>query len=199
MEASAPTVYSLRIELLDIEPLIWRRVWVPSDVVLQRLHKVFQAVMGWQESHLHEFQFGEVRLAVPDPEGEDDKEVVDERGQRLDRLLKGGLREFQYRYDFGDGWEHRVVIEQVSAPKRLVAYPACVAGERACPPEDVGGPHGYAELLRALRGDQGGPDEDSEAEDEQRVLWIGGFYDPEGFDVNTTNIRMAKLRRLLVT
>jgi hypothetical protein len=193
MLAPPQIVYSLRIELLDVEPLIWRRVWVPAGVVLQRLHKIIQACMGWNDSHLHQFRFGEFEYAVPDPEGHFETNAKDERGQRLDWLLKGGLREFQYSYDFGDGWEHRVIAEQQEKPRPGVAYPVCVAGERACPPDDVGGPPGYGELLRVLRGEK---HEDYDAEDdENRLHWIGGFYDPEGFDANAANRRLAKLRR----
>jgi hypothetical protein len=193
MLAAPQIVYSLRIELLYIEPLIWRRVWVPAGVVLQRLHKIIQAAMGWNDSHLHDFHFGDTRYVVPDPEGFYELEGKDERGQRLDWLLKNDVREFMYSYDFGDGWMHRIVVEQQQKPQTLLAYPVCVAGERACPPDDVGGPPGYMDLLRALLGETNEDSDDEE--DENRRQWIGGFYDPEGFDVNNANQRMSKLRR----
>jgi len=196
MESAQPTVYSLRMELLNVEPLIWRRVLIPSDIVLPRLHKVIQACMGWQDAHLHEFEFDGTKYGVPDPDGLHDQDVKDERGQRLDRLLKAGVTEFQYSYDFGDGWEHRVVVEDERQPRRLLGYPVCMAGERACPPEDVGGPYGYRDLLDAMQSEHEG-EYDVDDED-NRVLWIGGFWDPEGFDVNAANKRLTKLRKLLV-
>jgi yecA family protein len=193
MLTPSQTVYSLRIELLGIEPLIWRRVWVPAGTVLQRLHKIIQSCMGWNDSHLHAFKFGDTRYQVPDPEYPYERDGKDERGQRLDLLLKRGLREFMYTYDFGDNWEHRIVVEEERDPRPTLAYPVCVAGERACPPDDVGGTHGYMDLLEALRGETG--NEHDEEERQSRLSWIGGFYDSEGFDANSANLRMSKLRR----
>jgi hypothetical protein len=200
MEKTNWTVYSLRIELLHIKPFIWRRVWIPSDTVLQRLHKIIQVCMGWEDYHLHEFRIGEQRYAVPSPE-DFDRDLKDERGQRLDRLLLPGISEFLYLYDFGDGWEHRIVVEDQQVPRGLWSYPVCVAGERACPPEDVGGPPGYDDFVRAMRDQyphpdpQADEDDDASEEDALAVGWIGGFYDPEGFDANAVNIKLAKMRK----
>lgn len=145
----------LRIELLEVVPLVWRRVLVPDRWTLGSLHRYLQWVMGWTDSHAHEFQVGD-GLVAPDwwiREAGSDEEVNRYRDER--RVLVAAVvsqlearGEFEYRYDMGDGWEHRIVVESLPASAFSdCALPVCVAGENACPPEDVGGPHGYALFL----------------------------------------------------
>lgn len=131
------TYYSLRIELRHSEPMIWRRLLVPSTITLPKLHRAIQGAMGWANSHLHQFHIGDGCYSEPDPYG--DGRLIDEKGIKLSTLLVGQVREFIYEYDFGDDWQHRIVLEQ-----SLEAHPSwkgslCTAGQRACPPEDVGG------------------------------------------------------------
>ena len=180
-------VYRLRIELLEIKPLIWRRLLVPADIKLPKLHQCLQLTMGWTNSHLHQFKVGETHYGIPDPEWPE-LEMLDERRTRLCDLIGEAQREIGYEYDFGDSWEHRIVLEQAESPNAFMRYPLCTAGERACPPEDVGGVPGYGEFLKTIR--------DPEHEDYgQSLLWAGGgAFDPEGFDLNAVNRALRRVR-----
>jgi hypothetical protein len=193
-----PKAVALRIELREVVPLVWRRVLVPNQWTLASLHHYLQWVMGWTDSHAHEFQV-EAGPVAPDwwireaGSEEEARRYRDERRVSVATVVSElGLRgEFEYRYDMGDGWEHRIVIESAPA-SRLgdLSLPACVAGENACPPEDVGGPHGYALFLEIL-GDR------QHEQHEDMMRWIGGVFDPKGFDLNRINRdwKGAKARR----
>ena len=166
-------IYQLKIQLREIDPPVWRRVLVPGEVTLDELHDVIQIAMGWTDSHLHEFEVDGVRYGVSHPDWGDD--VADESRVKLFRIAGGGSR-LLYTYDFGDDWEHDVTVEQVLVPEPATRYPCCVAGERACPPEDVGGPWGYADFLEAVT-------DPSHDEHEQWIEWIGGGFDPDHVDL----------------
>lgn len=183
-----PKAVALRIELLEVVPLVWRRVLVPDNSTLASLHHYLQWVIGWTDSHAHEFEVG-AGLVAPDwwiREAGSDEEASryrDERRVSVAAVVSelGPRGEFEYRYDMGDGWEHRIVIESAPA-SRLgdLPLPVCVAGENACPPEDVGGPHGYALFLEIL-GDR------QHEQHGDMMRWIGGVFDPKGFDLNRIN------------
>lgn len=176
-------IYQLRISLADVSPQVWRRVLVPGGYTLDRVHRVIQYAMGWQDLHLHSFDIGGQQYGEPDPVGE--LVLRDELDARLDAVAdKGDL--FRYTYDFGDWWEHEVTVEDVFAAEPDERYPMCVDGARACPPEDVGGGYGYQELLGAL------DDPDHSRHDEARS-WLGRELDPERF--NATRVTTL-LRRL---
>jgi len=184
--ASRPV--ALRIELRLVEPLVWRRVLVSNQWTLASLHHYLQWVLGWNDSHAHEFQVGD-DVVAPDwwiyevGTGSGTENYRDERRVSVAAVVAqlGARGEFEYRYDMGDGWEHRIVIESV--PPSAVAdlrLPVCIAGENACPPDDVGGPWGYREFVEALR--------DREHEQHEDMMrWIGGAFDPTGFDLNRLN------------
>ena len=187
-QAPKPKVVALRIELLDVAPLVWRRVLVPDHWTFATLHHYLQWVMGWTDSHAHEFEIG-TGLVAPDwwiAEASSEEEASRYRDERqisiaAARRELGPRGEFEYRYDMGDGWTHRIVIEAV--PPSMAGelrLPVCVAGEHACPPEDVGGSHGYAEFLMILA-DRG------HEQHGDTVRWIGGVFDPTGFDLNRIN------------
>lgn len=129
----------LRVSLRDVEPAVVRVLDVPAGALLPELHDLLQAALGWTDSHLHLFDAGEVRYGMPDTDALDDER--DETGVAL-RALPG---RFVYLYDFGDGWEHDVEVLGAGGDR-----PGVVNGEGACPPEDVGGPDGYTELLAVL-------------------------------------------------
>jgi hypothetical protein len=129
----------LRITLREVEPTVIREIDVPKDSTLPELHHLFQAALGWTDSHLHQFVAGSTAYGVPDPEGW--MEHLDESEHRLKDLPA----RFVYLYDFGDGWEHDV--ENLGTGGE---GPGCISGEGNCPPEDVGGPPGYQELLEIL-------------------------------------------------
>jgi hypothetical protein len=189
----------LRIELKDVEPLVWRRVLVSNQWTLSSLHHYLQWVIGWTDTHAHEFQVG---AGVVAPEwwiaevglDEHSHHYRDERSVSVAAVASElGMRgEIEYRYDMGDGWRHRIVIE--SLPSTLKdehpRLPVCVAGENACPPEDCGGPQGYLMFLEVLANRKHEQHEDI-------VRWIGGVFDPKGFDLNRINrdFKGAKGRR----
>jgi hypothetical protein len=167
-------IYQLRIQLRGVRPPVWRRVLVPGEMSLAELHEVVQTAMGWSNSHLHEFEVEGARYGLPDPDWGLD-EVVDESRVKLFRVAREGSR-LRYAYDFGDGWVHDVTVEKVAGWQPATRYPCCIAGRRACPPEDVGGPWGYQDFLVAV-GDPG------HGGHEQWVEWVGGRFDPAEFDL----------------
>ncbi len=179
-------LYLLKIQLLDIEPAIWRRFVVPAGISLDRLHDVIQIVMGWTDSHHHEFSIGKKRY-IEYPQFKEDGLVC---GQyRLVDLIKQKGRRFSYCYDFGDDWVHEIVLEDSRYFNPECNWELnCVEGERACPPEDVGGVPGYYEFCHALSN----PDH----EDYERYLeWQGGLFDAERFDCEKVNRELMKYWR----
>jgi hypothetical protein len=177
-------IYQIKITLRYIAPPVWRRIEVPADIKLGKLHRMLQAVMGWTDSHLHAFRIGRLSYGVPDPEFPDD--MKNERTMRLDNIAATGDM-IIYEYDFGDGWEHELKIEKVLTPEPDMRYPRCTAGKRACPPEDCGGPPGYEHLLEVLR------DPKHEEHEEMRE-WIGRDFDPEEFDLAEVNEMLKNTR-----
>ncbi len=180
-----PAVYQLKITLLGTRPPIWRRIQVASDVTLERLHDILQIVMGWTDSHLHEFVSDGREFGTPNPEI---PELENERRVRLNQVLKAPNDKMTYEYDFGDSWEHQVLLEKVLPPEPGVRYPVVVTGKRAGPPEDVGGVFGYADFIDAIR-DPNSP------EREEFLEWAGEDFDPEAFDVEEVNRDLEYVRR----
>jgi len=181
----APTgVLSLKVTLRHLKPPIWRRILVRGGMTLGDLHVAIQVAMGWQNGHLHAFDVGGEQYGEP---GSMD-DLADENRLTLNRLIKMGVSRFGYTYDFGDDWEHEIQIEHAVPPSTATAFPACVAGKRGCPPEDCGGPFGYAELLEILAT----PDH---PEREERLEWIGGDFDPEAFSASATDATLAQVFR----
>lgn len=178
-QATSPNqIYQIKITLRDSKPPIWRRVELPAAITLSQLHQVIQAAMGWYDSHLHQFVVGEDYYGVPDPE--DFREVRDERRVKFNQILTEPKQKLVYEYDFGDNWQHIVLLEKIVSPEPGVTYPRCTAGKRACPPEDVGGVWGYDSFLEAIR-DPANP------EHEEMLDWVGGEFDPEEFDLDEVN------------
>jgi len=181
-------IYQLHVELNEIQPRIWRRLWVADTLTLAKLDRVIQAAMGWTNSHLHEFEIEAKRYGVLDDEWPQDQPVLDDKRHRLGEVLGVNVIEFVYTYDFGDNWQHTVTIEKLLEPdEQANSWPICLAGENACPPEDVGGGGGYMEFLEAIR---------NPAHEEHVAMWrwCGGPFDPRGFDVNAANAAIRKLR-----
>ena len=177
-------VYQVKITLLEIEnPPVWRRVLVPATVRLDRLHETVQAVMGWQNYHMHAFVDGQTYHGVPDP----DLGYRDERETRLNDLVKPGGR-LLYVYDFGDYWEHEITVEEATAADADRSYPLCVAGQGACPPEDSGGVPGYERLVQILA-------DPGQAEHQDVLGWLGiddrDQFDPAHFTPDEANRRLA--------
>jgi hypothetical protein len=173
----AGSIYQLKVALRDIRPPVWRRVQV-KDCTLAKLHDVIQTCMGWDGYHLHAFEIGGEQYGEPDPDGM--LEGGDERKVRLSQIVAQGFKKFTYTYDFGDNWEHLIQVEKVLDAEPGVRYPRCLAGKRACPPEDCGGPWGYGSFLEAISNP-------SHPEHEDMVEWVGGEFDPEAFDIEAVN------------
>jgi hypothetical protein len=179
-----PSVHTLRVELLRVEPVVWRRFVVPSETKLPRFNRMLEAVMGWQGYHLHMFEIADLRIGAPD---EDDDDVIDERRITVKQLLPRVESRLRWAYDFGDNWQHDVVVEAIEEPLVGGRYPMCTAGERACPPEDCGGVGGYEELREVLAD----PEHD---EYEHLRTWAGVGFDPDAFDQMAATKRLRSVR-----
>lgn len=175
----------VRITLADVDsPRVWRKVLIPAAYPLNRVHAIIQAAMGWEGYHLHAFRVGDVGYAPPDPS--DGLGYLDETKFRLADLAAAADR-IEYEYDFGDGWEHEILIEARTVAVDDGVYPACIAGGGACPPEDCGGSYGFAELKELLTGPPPSP------EREEMLEWAGGDYDPGRFDLVAANVAVAAI------
>ncbi len=178
-------VYQIKVTLAGIKPPIWRRIQVPSNITLYKLHRILQVVMGWYDGHLHEFTIDGDSYGEPDPDDWDD--IISEKRVKLNEVISGPKDKLAYEYDFGDGWEHKLVVEKVLKPEPGVRYPICTAGARSCPPEDCGGPWGYDYLLEILGNPQ-------HPRYEERNEWVGEYFDPEAFDLDEVNRELRSIR-----
>jgi len=180
--------YQLRIELKHVEPLVWCRIVVPQNVTLQKLHPTLLWAMGWQGGHLHEFEIARLHYGMPpDEDWPDNRPVLDESRFKLSSFIETGLRRFKYIYDFGDYWEHVVVVEGMHHRNPGSQPVARLAGENACPPEDVGGAPGYVEFLTAIH-------DRTHEEHADLLQWVGGSFDPTAFDLADINHRLAETK-----
>jgi hypothetical protein len=179
-------VVQLKVTLRGIRPPIWRRFRVPSDVTLGQLHRVLQIVMGWTDSHLHQFCVGRQYFGLPDPDDGFGPDAIDERRVRLDQVASVGSK-LVYEYDFGDGWSHDVVVERAEPLADDNSMPLCLDGRRARPPEDCGGPYGYAEVIEAFTNPK-------HPEHAERLEWVGPYWRPEDFDIDLVNKQLQRLR-----
>ena len=139
----------LKVTLRGVKPAVWRRLQIASDLTLRDLHHALQVVLGWTDSHLHEFELDGSRYGMPDPQEDFGEPSLDERRFSIGNVLGGGTRA-EYLYDFGDGWAHQLKVERAVALSSGSPRVQCLAGARSCPPEDCGGPYGYADLMEAL-------------------------------------------------
>jgi len=172
-------VLQFRIELLGIEPPIWRRIQVPQDYTFWDLHVAIQDAMGWFDSHLHAFRVAGITgdIGIPD---EDEVDLpATKPGWKL--AIRGAFSESNplatYEYDFGDSWVHEIRFEGAFPAEKGVKYPRCLDGARCCPPEDCGGLPGYDDFLRIIA-------DPKDPEHESMLEWVGGSFDPEEFDPN---------------
>ena len=191
----ASPIYQLKIPLKNISPPVWRRILIPADATFRQLHDAIQLTMGWADGHLHDFstkkwrgmyiegKITDLQTYEPAPWG-DEEQPGDERKVKLrERLSKPGDR-IAYEYDFGDSWEHEILLEKIVEPEKGVEYPICIGGKRACPPEDCGGIGGYERLLEVLAN----PKDEEHAD---MLEWLGlesaDEFDPAEFDIDTVN------------
>ena len=179
MRRSRRDVYQIKVTLLRSRPAIWRRLQVENGITLGRLHDTLQMVMGWTNSHLHGFrrlqpsQKGTRRRLLP-------IESADEKATRLDELLRRPKDWLVYDYDFGDSWEHEVLLEEICPLPSSARLPMVLAGHCACPPEDVGGLSGYYHFLGVIKNP-------NHPEHEDMLEWAGRDFDPTAFDVQEVN------------
>ena len=177
-------IFQLKITVKEFTPKIWRRIQVDSDTLLSDLHKIIQTSMGWTNSHLHQFIKNKRLYSLP---SEDDDEVgaIDSQGVKLSALLKKQKDRMVYEYDFGDGWIHDVMLEEILPADGAVKYPICLNGEMHCPPDDCGGTWGYADMLKILK-------DKTHEEYESYITWLGGSFDPHKFDLKTVNRKLKQ-------
>lgn len=189
MAGAAQRIVRLRIELSGVDPPIWRRVDVPADFPLRRVHDVIQAVFGWLDYHLHQFEIGDRLYGAPEYDEADiyGKHLYSDRNVRLGALLDRGVERFVYRYDFGDDWEHVVTVEGVLDPEDGVEYPVLVDGARRAPPEDCGGPPGFHAFLEAML-------DEGHAEHEALMEWYGERFDPDDLELEAVEAMLGRIR-----
>ncbi len=183
-----PSIYQLKVTLKGIRPPIWRRFQVRSAVSLGELHTVLQVVMGWYDEHLHAFRIGRTEYGVPDPEWDAWGEMKDEEKARLNKVLTREGAKLQYQYDFGDSWDHEILLEKILPAEEGKHYPVCLTGRRRCPMEDCGGVWGWANLIQAVA-------DPAHPQHEELVEWTEGQpLDPESFDLDAVNGALRQLR-----
>ena len=172
-------VYQFKITLKELEPLIWRQIQVPEAYSFWDLHVAIQDAMGWLGYHLHLFTMvnpligRKVEIGIPDDEFP--KNVLECWNQKIADYFSIKNNTADYLYDFGDNWEHTVVLEKILTRESGIKYPVCIAGEKACPPEDCGGTDGYFDFLEAIK---------NPFHEQHKVMlrWAGGKFDPDCFD-----------------
>jgi hypothetical protein len=182
-------LYELKITLRGSKPAIWRRFQVPGSINLNRLHDIFQVVMGWTDSHLHQFVDAPIVYSVPSGDDYPGEERLDERRFRLANVARHEKASFIYEYDFGDSWAHEVVVEKILPADPKKKYAVCLDGKNACPPEDCGGIWGYYELLKAVKNPK-------HKEHQEMLDWLGGPFDPGHFDLQKINAELRGLGNL---
>jgi Cft2 family RNA processing exonuclease len=185
---SETQIAQLKITLKHLKPSVWRQVQVPNTMTLENLHWVIQLAMGWTNSHMHHFKVGKTYYGTSYPDDFDGTtETKDERKVTIAEVLAKPKAKIEYEYDFGDGWEHEIVLEKMLSLEQGVKYPLCLDGKRACPPEDCGGVWGYANMLEVL-------DDPEHPEHEEMLEWLGEEFDPDAFSVEAVNKELRKVR-----
>jgi hypothetical protein len=179
-KAARKRVVTIKVTLRGSKPPIWRRLVMPASSTLADLHDAIQASMGWRDCHLHHFDVDERYYGNRSTMDE----VEDERRLTLNTLVNAGTQRFSYTYDFGDDWEHIITIEKVTLTDTPPAGPVCIAGKRACPPEDCGGIWGYYHLLEVLA-------DPSHPEHKEMADWLEDDLDPEAFDLAKANVMLG--------
>jgi hypothetical protein len=183
--APAAAICQLKVTLLGSKPPIWRRIEVEMATPLPILSRILLRTMGWEGGHLFQYRVG--KTFYGEPVGDDFVDMRDESKYRLADILPKEKSKAIFEYDFGDSWEHELVVEKILEPEAGVKYPRCTAGEMACPPEDSGGVWGYAELVKALK-------DPEHPEHETYVEWLdlesGEDFDPADFSIEDVNKRL---------
>lgn len=181
-------IYQIKIALRGITPEIWRRILIPSDLLLENFHQIIQTTMGWTNSHLHQFKKGRKEYSVKYAEDDTWEELghIDYKSKklRISKLLIKENDKISYEYDYGDSWWHDIILEKILPLDDKTKYPICLSGKMNCPPEDCGGIWGYAEMVEILKQ----PDHE---EYKSYLEWLGEVYDPKYFDIDDVNLALA--------
>lgn len=181
-------IYQLKIELVNSEPLIWRRITVPDDTPFDQLHDIIQITMGWENTHLYEFKVKDITVRdfdadIDTGDNPDDEDAMD---TYLDELLTKEDTQFTYTYDFGDQWEHRITLEEILPPSAAPGEPQCIGAEGSCPPEDCGGIARYQDIVKILA------DENHPEHDDLKEAYMDALDDAALVDVNDINEALAE-------
>lgn len=179
------SIYQIRVTLKGSKPPIWRRFLVPDSISLHQLHVILQIVMGWTNSHLHQFVIDDEYYGEPEEEDGYSEDLKNEKRYRLNQFVERKGVKFIYEYDFGDSWEHTVHIEAILPIEKGAQYPICLEGKRACPLEDIGGVTGYDDVLKIFSNPK-------HPEHEEMVEEFGEDFDPEFFDIEDVNLGLRK-------
>lgn len=174
-------IYQLKIHLEPnyLKPPIWRRVLIKSDITFFELHQIIQVVMGWDNSHLWDFNYDNYSITIPS-EDDDWRDTVDAKSIKISKLLTKEKDKIDYTYDYGDDWDHKITLEKILAEDKKQIYPVCIKGKRACPPEDCGGSWGYETLLETIANKK-------HLEHKDMLEWLGDEFDPKQFDIDDVN------------
>ena len=179
-------IYQFKVTLRGIRPPIWRRFQVTDDLTFYQLHRILQEVMGWYDGHLHAFDLNGFQITDAETLAEGWYDGEDEQKATVKKYVHQEGQKFRYEYDFGDSWDHDVLLEKIFPVEADAHYPRCLKGKRACPPEDCVGIWGYEDLLKILA-DKKHPEYATYFE------WVGGEFDPEAFDLEEINEILAQL------
>jgi len=186
-KAPPPSIYQLKVSLQEIEPPIWRRIQVPGTILLCCLHDALQAVMGWTDSHLHQFEKEGKNWGIVQLHEDEKDDVVDDSRVTVGDVLKSEGDSMIYLYDFGDCWRHEILVEKIIPVEVPLKPPCCIGGARRCPPEDVGGVPGYQQFLDVIF--------DPSHEDFKHLVgWAGGPFQAEEFDLKKVNETLGRMR-----
>lgn len=183
------TIYQIQITLEDSKPKIWRKLLVQSDTLLSDFHKIIQTTMGWTNSHLHHFMKDRRFYSADESEFydyENPRKVDYKKNKiRISDLLIHEKDKISYIYDFGDNWEHVLILQKILPIDSTLLYPICLAGSRNCPPEDCGGIYEYSYILKILQ-------EPDHEEHKEYKEWLGDDFDPKYFDKDIINVFLHK-------
>lgn len=178
------SLYQIKVTLVGSKPPIWRKLIIKNNIRLDQLHSVLQIAMGWSNCHLHQYRVGRSYIGIPEPDF--DMDVTDERKVYLKDIISNPKDNLVYEYDFGDSWEHKIVLEKL-LPLNSSESPLVIKGRMACPPEDCGGIWGYSDFLDAIQ-------DPKHEEHESMLEWVGGRFDPDEFDMTFINKRLCELK-----
>jgi hypothetical protein len=183
--------YVFDIEIMNIEPRIWRRLEIPASTTLDQLAYIILVMFGWDGGHLHEFTIGKKDYGMKETD-EYGTDLIDEKDVKLSEFGPAALKRFRFDYDFGDGWQHDIKLKSSGTLKGSEPYPVCTGGARHAPPDDCGAEPGYYKILEALKNKA-----DPTEEQKELLVWLGDNYDPEEFNVMEINAEIKNPKRLV--